>query len=483
VAGAGWHPDRLSDQPELASLYRDTAEKERRLGAAGDARLMAGFAGLAPPVAVACSGGPDSLALLALAMEAGLEPVAVHVDHGARATSAAEADVVAGFAERLGSGFASERVAVPPGPNFEARAREARYEALERARERLGATAVLVGHSRDDQAETVLLNVLRGAGVTGLAGMPARRGTIARPLLGVPRADLAAVCARLGLSPIVDPMNADTAHRRVWLRREVIPALEAGAARDLRAVLARQAAIARTDSDYLDALAEDLLAKAGSGLSSGLDIAVLAAGPEALVRRAVRMWLGAPPPPAGHIEDVLAVIRGERRAADLPGGVEVGRAGGRLNARHLQAAESPPDVASLEVALPGAASGFGLELTSWVERAAPVRWPDGRWTAVLDADLAGDRAVLRQAAPGERFVPLGLVGHKTVTDALAEAGVPVQARATHPILARPGANGAAEDPDGSALWVLGYRIDDRVRVSPGTRRFLWLTVEAGGPQG
>ena len=135
---------------------------------------------------------------------------------------------MAAFAKQLGTGFAAETVAVPPGPNFEARAREARYAALERARERLGATAVLVGHTRDDQAETVLLNVLRGAGVPGLAGMPARRGTVVRPLLGVPRADLAAVCARLLLSPLDDPMNADPAHRRVWLRREVIPALEAG---------------------------------------------------------------------------------------------------------------------------------------------------------------------------------------------------------------------------------------------------------------
>ncbi|HKY77922.1 MAG TPA: tRNA lysidine(34) synthetase TilS [Acidimicrobiia bacterium] len=446
------------------------------------------FAGLTPPVVVACSGGPDSLALLALASEAGLEPVAVHVDHGARAGSAAEVDVVAGFAERLGAGFAAEAVVVSPGPNFEARAREARYEALERARVRLGATAVLVGHSRDDQAETVLLNVLRGAGVPGLAGMPARRGTIVRPLLEVPRADLAAVCARLGLSPIVDPMNADPAHRRVWLRREVIPALEAGAARDLRAVLARQAAVARTDSDFLDELAEELLAGAGSGADSlsgvsGLDVAVLASAPEALARRAVRMWLGAPPPPAGHVEEVLAVIRGERRAAVVPGGVEVSRAGGRLHARRVQPGERPSDSARLEVALPGTAAGFGLELNSWVERAAPVRWPDGRWTAVLDADLAGDRAVLRRAAPGERFVPLGLAGHKTVADALAEAGVAPHARAGHPILARPETNEADEDPDGSALWVLGYRIDDRVRVSPGTRRFLWLTVEAGGPEG
>ena len=474
---------------------------ERQFVTVDGGRMMAGFAGLAPPVVVACSGGPDSLALLALATEAGLEPVAVHVDHGARPGSAAEAEVVARFAERLGTGFAAEAVAVPMGPNFEARAREARYEALERARERLRATVVLVGHSRDDQAETVLLNMLRGAGVPGLAGMPARRGTIVRPVLELSRADLAAVCARLGLAPLSDPMNADPAHRRIWLRREVIPALEAGAGRDLREVLARQAAVARADSDLLDALAGDLLGRAGGGpegaermagagkaavgpRAAGLEAAVLAAAPEALVRRAVRMWLGAPPPPAVHVEEVLAVIRGERRAAALPGGVEVSRAGGRLHARPVQPVDTAPEAASaLEVALPGSVSGFGLELTSWVERSAPVRWPDGRWTAVVDADLAGDRAVLRQASPGERFVPLGLVGHKAVSDALAEAGIPAQARAAHPILARPGASGTADGPDGSALWVLGYRIDDRVRVSPGTRRFLWLTVEAGGPQG
>jgi len=459
VAGAGRHPDRLRFSRPLEEL----------------------FDGLTPPVVVACSGGPESLALLALAGDAGLAPVAVHVDHSSREGSAAEADVVAGFAERLGTGFAAETVTVPPGPNFEARAREARYEALERARARLGATAVLVGHSRDDQAETVLLNVLRGAGVTGLAGMPARRGTIVRPLLDVPRAELGAVCAALGLSPLQDPMNADPVHRRVWIRREVIPALESGAARDLRAVLARQAVVARADSDLLDELAAELLAL-GPG-EVGLGAAALAAAPEALARRAVRQWLGPPPPSAEHVEAVLAVARGERRAVELPGGIEVRRAGGRLHARRFESAGSEADPAAIPVELPGAAAGFGLELLSWVERAAPVRWPDGRWTAVVDADLAGERAVLRPAAPGERFVPLGLAGHKAVADALAEAGVPAHARAGHPILARPGRNGAERDDDGCALWVLGYRIDDRVRVSPGTRRFLWLTVEAGGQQG
>jgi tRNA(Ile)-lysidine synthase len=439
---------------------------------------LARFAGLEPPVVVACSGGPDSVALLALAAEARLQPVAVHVDHGARAGSAAEAEVVAGFAQRLGTGFAAETLTVAPGPNFEARAREARYGALERARERLGATAVLMGHSRDDQAETVLLNVLRGAGVPGLAGMPARREAIVRPLLGLSRADLAGVCARLGLCPIDDPMNADPAHRRVWLRREVIPALEAGAGRDLRAVLARQAAVARRDSDLLDELAGDLLVRAGSAgpNENALDVGILAGAPEALVRRALRLWLGPPPPAAAHVEEVLAVVRGERRAAELPPGVSVTRSRGWLN-RRLDNCRGgvPTDVQTIVHAeLPGTAAGFGVELTAWVERAPPVRWPEGRWTAVVDADLAGDRAVLRPARPGERFVPLGLTGHKAVADALAEAGVPAAARARHPILGR---------PDGSPLWVLGYRIDDRVRVSPGTRRFLWLTVEAGGPRG
>jgi tRNA(Ile)-lysidine synthase len=469
------------------------------------------FVDLEAPVVVACSGGPDSLALLALAAESGLAPVAVHVDHGARVGSAAEAEVVAGFAERLGTGFAGETVAVRPGPNFEARAREARYEALEAARERLGCTAVLVGHSRDDQAETVLLNMLRGAGVAGLAGMPARRGAIVRPLLGASRADLAAICAGLGLSPLDDPMNADPAHRRVWLRREVIPTLEAGAARDLRAVLARQATLARADSDLLDALATDLLVRAGGGaglagrsalrdgagavdeglfqaMGAGLEVAVLAGAPEALARRAVRLWLGPPPPAMDHVEAVLAVVRGERRSTELPGATEVSRAGGRLHRGDRDRGQVTTGVQTIPVDLPGTAVGFGMELTSWVERAAPVRWPDGRWTAVVDADLVGERAVLRPAGPGERFVPLGLTGHKTVTDALAEAGVPAHARAGHPILAAApgGPTGPSRTdgpPDGGPLWVLGYRIDDRVRVSPGTRRFLWLTVEAGGPQG
>lgn len=429
-------------------------------------RVAADFDGLEPPVVVACSGGPDSTALLALAAGADLAPTAVHVDHCARPGSAAEADVVAGFAARLGTGFLAERAPTPPGPGFEARAREGRYVALERAREALGATAILVGHTRDDQAETVLLNLLRGGATTGLAGIPPRRGTVARPLLGVARAELAGLCGRLGIDPLVDPMNADTAHRRVWLRREVLPALEAGVGRDLRALLARQATVARAESDLLDEVAAEALAAAGDPPSA----AALAVLPDAVARRVVRRWLGPPPPPAGHVDAVLDVVAGRRRAVDLPGGTRVVRTADRLQKVDHAAGGREP----VPVDLPGSACGLGVHLEAWVERSAPLRWPDGRWTAVIDAETAGSTAELRPPRPGERFTPLGLVGRKSVIDALAEVGVPPESRDRHPVLAAPG---------GEVIWLVGYRIADRVRVSGSTRRFLWLTAEAGGGRG
>lgn len=432
-----------------------------------DGLIDADFGGLEPPVVVGCSGGADSTALLALAAGAGLRPTAVHVDHCARPGSAGEADVVASFAATLGTGFRAERAPTLPGPGFEARARAGRYQALERARVAVGATAVLVGHSRDDQAETVLLNLLRGGATTGLAGIPPRRDTIVRPLLGVSRADLAGLCARLGLQPLSDPMNADAAHRRVWLRREVLPALEAGAGRDLRVLLARQAALARGESDFLDGMAAEALA----GLGDCPAVEALAALPAALARRVVRLWLGPPPPPAGHVDAVLDVAGGRRRAVDLPGGTRVVRAGGRL--QRTSRATPVPGAATgpVPVELPGSVCGLGVRLEAWVERSTPLRWPDGRWTAVVDADRAGAHAVLRTGRPGERFVPLGLTGHKSLTDALAEAGVPPEDRTRHPVLATQGGS------EGEILWVLGYRIADRARVSASTRRFLWLTAE------
>jgi tRNA(Ile)-lysidine synthase len=287
-------------------------------------KRLLGLEATEPPVVVACSGGPDSLALLALTDDAALDPVAVHVDHGLRRGSAAEAGVVADHATRLGARFVAEAALVTPGPNLEARARAARYEALERARDRLGASTILVGHTADDQAETVLLNLLRGSASAGLGAMASRRGNLVRPLLGVRRAETEALCAELGFVPVRDPTNDDTRLRRNWIRHEVLPRLSAGTDRDLVPVLARQADVLRAESDFLDELAR----------AAWPDDAALAARlvalPEVLARRAVRCWLGSPPPSLADVERVLAVARGDRRATEVSDGRRVSRHQGRL---------------------------------------------------------------------------------------------------------------------------------------------------------
>jgi tRNA(Ile)-lysidine synthase len=282
--------------------------------------------GLAAPVVVGCSGGADSLALLALAVDAGLAPVAVHVDHGLRDGSAAEATHVRAVAERLGATFRAADVTVVPGANLEARARDARYAALDDVRADVGADVVLVGHTADDQAETVLLNVLRGSAAAGLAGMAPRHGSVVRPLLRYRRAETLAICAALGLDVVDDPMNDDPAFRRVAIRQQVLPLLSTLAERDLVPVLARQADILRSDSEFLDELA----AAAWPGVEGPL-AATLAALPEPLARRAVRQWCGAPPPSLAEVERVLAVAAGEARATELAGGRAVRRSAGVLS--------------------------------------------------------------------------------------------------------------------------------------------------------
>jgi tRNA(Ile)-lysidine synthase len=208
-------------------------------------------------------------------------------------------------------------VHVDPGPNVEARARAARYAALP--------PAALTGHTADDQAETVLLNLLRGAGLDGLAGMDPGR----RPLRRLRRTETRELCAALGLAPVDDPTNDDPAYRRNRVRHELLPLLDAIAARDVVPLLARQADVLRADAALLDELAAAL---------DPTDARALAAAPAALARRAVRRWLrtagpgGAErhPPDVAATERVLAVARGEAVACELAGGWRVARTGGRL---------------------------------------------------------------------------------------------------------------------------------------------------------
>ena len=278
------------------------------------------------PVIVACSGGPDSTALLALVADRGLAPIAVHVDHGLRDGSADETDAVRALAAALGTAFDARRVDVGHGGNLEARARAARYTTLDTAADDHGASAVLVGHTADDQAETVVLALLRGSAASGLAGMAVRRDRIVRPLLRLRRAETEAICVGLGLEPVRDPSNDDVSLRRAWVRHAVLPFLSIGAERDLVPVLTRQADVLRTESEFLDALARAAWPPAPGAAPA----APLARLPLALARRAVRCWLGAPPPSFDEVERVLAVARGEARATELAGGRHVRRSGGDL---------------------------------------------------------------------------------------------------------------------------------------------------------
>jgi len=254
----------------------------------------------------AVSGGADSVALLVLACAANLNVTAWHVDHGLREHSHTEAELVAQLATQLGAQFESRSVAVESGANTEARAREARYGVLPQG--------VMTGHTADDQAETILINLLRGSGTRGLAGM---QPTAQRPLLHIRRSETEALCNALGIAVFNDPSNDDERFQRNRIRHEVLPLLESLAKRDLVPVLTRQADLLRDDDDLLNELASAL---------DPTDAIALANAPIALSRRAIRSWLTNPlVPDSATVERVLDVARGNTLACDIGLGRQVRR--------------------------------------------------------------------------------------------------------------------------------------------------------------
>jgi tRNA(Ile)-lysidine synthase len=278
------------------------------------------------------------------------------VDHGLQPGSAQRAADVAGVLRGLGlDPVHAVTVTVPPpaaagGP--EAAARTARYGALEQVARQAGAAAVLLGHTLDDQAETVLLGLARGSGARSLAGMPARRGCYRRPLLAVRRAVTAAACAELGLAPWQDPHNRDDRFARARVRHQVMPALEAALGPGVAEALARTASQLRADAEYLDELAaarraelaaaddgsdrdgsdRDGSDRDGPADGDGLDAGRLLALPAALRTRLLHQAALAAGCPRGaltaeHVQRVDELVTGwhGQRGVDLPGGVRAWR--------------------------------------------------------------------------------------------------------------------------------------------------------------
>jgi tRNA(Ile)-lysidine synthase len=336
-------------------------------------------------VLVACSGGADSLALAAaVAFEAprvALSAGAVIVDHDLQEGSRAVAERAADQCRGLGLGpveVVTVRVGSPGGGDAtgkdsswsagrkaggsggshsgksdgddggnragsgpEARARDARYRAFEDVVERVGAVAILLGHTRDDQAEQVLLGLARGSGARSLSGMPARRGPYVRPLLGVARATTTAACGAAGLTVWVDPQNSDPAYGRVRARA-LLPLLETELGPGAVAALARSAGLLREDADALDDLAAEARAELAGGQATGLrqggiEAAALLRMPRAIRTRVWRLLAveaGCSPGAliASHIDSLDSLVtcwRGQG-PIDLPGRVQGSRTDGRV---------------------------------------------------------------------------------------------------------------------------------------------------------
>jgi tRNA(Ile)-lysidine synthase len=269
------------------------------------------------------SGGADSLALLVLAVAADLDVTAVHVDHGLRPTSSTEADVVAAAAERFGARFRSERVDLVDGPDLEQRARLARRKVL--------GPGALTGHTADDQAETLLINLLRGTGLTGLGAI---RPGPTHPIVALRRADTVAFCDELQLDPVDDESNTDRRFVRNRVRHELLPVLADIAQRDPVPLLCRTADVARQAADGLDQLAAGL---------DPTDSRDLQQQPDVLVRVALRDWLRddlGHPPSSAELERVVDVVHHDAAACELSGGRRVERTGGRLR---ISTDEDPPE--------------------------------------------------------------------------------------------------------------------------------------------
>jgi tRNA(Ile)-lysidine synthetase-like protein len=294
------------------------------------------------PVLVACSGGADSLALAAalghVASRARRPAGAVTVDHGLQPGSAARARKVAASMVALGLDpveVVHVRVDVGvDGP--EGDARRARYAALDAAAARCRAAAVLLGHTRDDQAETVLLGLARGSGARSMSGMPESAGLYRRPLLHLPRATVRAAVPD-GLVPWEDPHNADPSYARARVRHRVLPAIESELGPGVGAALARTADLLRADADALDEWAEQALTDHWLDASTALDVGALSGLPKAVRWRVLRraaIAAGSPPTDltAAHVEAVDALVKRWRGqvGVDLPGKLRASRSGGTL---------------------------------------------------------------------------------------------------------------------------------------------------------
>lgn len=481
-----------------ADLRQHVAAALRDIGQKAGAEVMR------RPLVVAVSGGADSLALLDILCHLlpGEQLIVAHLDHGLRPSSAAEAAAVVALAEARGLRCHVARddvaaLAAEQRLSLEAAGRDARYAFLARVVRFEGAAAVLTGHNADDQAETILMHLLRGAGPAGLRGMspaaplPGQPDLwLLRPLLEVPRADIEAYCREMSLAPFTDDSNADTSFLRNRLRHELLPALERYNPQ-IRARLRETAAVLAAEDDLLaewEAFAWHSVALSDSD-PVRLDRAAWLALPLALRRRLLRRAVA---------HSVAHSVAHGRPAGDTPGFqtleaarlvAERGATGARASLgsnlflyvvyEHLEIGASTsggagdwpqlPDDETHSLSVPGS-----IALPGWRLTAEPVAAPHlaaitanaDPWTAFVAVD-AGEPLFVRPRRPGERLRPLGLGGERKLQDVMTDRKIPAAARRRWPLVA------TAAHP----LWLPGHLLDDRARVRPDSPLVVRLRCE------
>ena len=289
---------------------------------------------------VAVSGGADSLALaqalIKEAPELAITLIAVTIDHQLQSGSDVQAKKVQSQLKAMGyQEVIIEKVSVSEKSGLEADARTARYAALDAIAHAYGATQIFLGHTRDDQAETVLLGLARGSGTRSLSGMATINGKYVRPFLHSTRTQTLAACQEAELQPWSDPHNVNTQFSRVRVRKKVMPVMEEEIGPGIAAALARSAAILRDDADALDEMAQAVISRVDL---SDLDCAALAELPRAIRSRILRAAIYAAGAPSGslsadHLAAVEALITSWHGQGEvsLPGGVKVARISGRLS--------------------------------------------------------------------------------------------------------------------------------------------------------
>lgn len=447
---------------------------ERMLDAIERYRLLEG----AGSVLVGVSGGQDSLALLhslVVVDEIDVRVGAIHVHHGMRGAQAdADADAVRELCEALGVTCHVARSDVPgesarSGLNAEQAGRVARYREYSSAMRQQGFDRVATGHTGTDRAETLLLNLFRGAGLDGLASIPPVRGRVIRPLILATREETGDYCLRHGLSIRTDCSNLDPDYaRRNMIRLRLMPEVERvfpGAEQALlRACEAVEEELAWTDPLLRRLLEEATLDADKERLT--LSAEVLAGQEPGALHRLLRMAIEAVRGDLDgvsreHIERMAELLRGGRTGAvvQAPGGLRARCGYDTLVLEPDEPCEAPPDEEA-QLPVPGEARLPCRGVTVRAERAtAPESFAaGGPLTACIAPEAAQRGLVLRSHQPGERFVPLGMTGSRKLQDFFVDKKVPRHERDRIPVVA---------DPDGVILWVVGQRLSEEARADAG----------------